>query len=42
MKRQAESFAVRRHEEEKRLADLVVPLLEGQPNPVSVNNKVDG
>jgi hypothetical protein len=41
MKRQAESFAVRRHEEEKRLADLVVPLLEGQPNPVSVNNKVD-
>jgi hypothetical protein len=41
MKRQAESFAVRRQEEERRLAEIIVPLLEGQPNPVSVGNKVD-
>ena len=41
MKRQAESFAARRQEEERRLAELVIPLLEGQPNPVNVGNNVD-
>jgi hypothetical protein len=41
MKRQAESFAARRQEEERRLAELIIPLLEGQPNPVNVGNNVD-
>ncbi len=41
IKRQAEAFAVRRHAEEQRLAEIVIPLLEGQPNPVSVGNAVD-
>jgi len=41
MRRQAETFAVRRQAEEQRLADLVVPLLEGKPNPVHVGNNVD-
>ncbi len=41
MKRQSEVFAVRRQEEERRLAEIVIPLLEGQPNPVSVGNNVD-
>jgi hypothetical protein len=41
MRRQAETFAARRQQEEQRLAQLVVPLLEGQQNPVSVNNKPD-
>lgn len=40
-KRQAETFAVRRAAEEQRLAEIIMPLLEGQPNPVSVGNKVD-
>lgn len=40
-KRQSETFAVRRAAEEQRLAEIVMPLLEGQPNPVSVGNKVD-
>lgn len=40
-KRQAESFALRRLQEEQRLAEIIMPLLEGQPNPVSVGNKVD-
>ncbi len=35
MKRQAEAFAARRHQEELRLSEIVVPLLEGQPNPVT-------
>ena len=39
MRRQAESFAHRRIAEEQRLAELVVPLLEGQSNPVSVNSQ---
>jgi hypothetical protein len=41
IKRQAETFAVRRQEEERRLAEIIVPLLEGQPNPVSIGNNVD-
>lgn len=41
MRRQAEAFAARRQQEEQRLAELVVPLLEGQPNPVNVGNNVD-
>ncbi len=41
MKRQAEAFAVRRQEEERRLAEIVIPLLEGQPNPVSIGNSTD-
>jgi hypothetical protein len=40
-KRQSESFAARRLQEEQRLAEIIMPLLEGQPNPVSVGNKVD-
>ena len=40
-KRQSESFATRRLSEEQRLAEIIMPLLEGQPNPVSVGNKVD-
>ena len=40
-KRQSESFATRRQQEEQRLAEIIMPLLEGQPNPVSVGNKVD-
>jgi hypothetical protein len=38
-KRQSLDFAVRREAEEKRLADLISPFLEGNPNPVSVGNK---
>lgn len=41
MKRQAEAFAIRRQEEERRLAEIIIPLLEGQPNPVSTGNAVD-
>jgi hypothetical protein len=40
-KRMAETFAVRRTAEEQRLAEIIMPLLEGQTNPVSVGNKVD-
>jgi hypothetical protein len=40
MKRQAEAFAARRRQEEQRLAEIIVPLLEGQPNPVSIGNQV--
>lgn len=40
-KRQTENFATRRLQEEQRLAEIVMPLLEGQPNPVSVGNDVD-
>ena len=35
LKRQAETFAARRQAEEKRLAETIVPLLEGKPNPVT-------
>lgn len=40
-KRHSESFATRRLAEEQRLAEIIMPLLEGQPNPVSIGNKVD-
>ena len=39
-KRQSVDFALRRQAEEKRLADLVSPFLEGKPNPVTVGNQV--
>lgn len=39
MKRQAEAFASRRVAEEQRLAEIIVPLLEGQPNPVTEGGK---
>lgn len=38
-KRESIDFAVRREAEEKRLADLISPFLEGTPNPVTVGNK---
>ena len=38
-KRQSLDFSVRREAEEKRLADLISPFLEGGPNPVTVGNK---
>jgi hypothetical protein len=41
MRRQAEAFAGRRLHEEQRLANLIVPLLEGKQNPVNVGNNVD-
>ncbi len=41
MKRQAEAFASRRQTEEQRLAEIIIPLLEGQPNPVSVGNETN-
>ncbi len=41
MKRQADTFASRRIQEEQRLAEIIVPLLEGQPNPVTTGNDVD-
>jgi len=40
-KRQATDFSVRREAEEKRLAGLISPFLEGKPNPVSVGNQPD-
>ncbi len=36
--RQSIEFSVRRETEEKRLANLISPFLEGKPNPVSVGN----
>ncbi len=36
--RQSIEFSVRRESEEKRLADLITPFLEGKPNPVTVGN----
>ncbi len=41
IKRQSETFAGRRQIEERRLAEIIVPLLDGQSNPVSVGNNVD-
>jgi hypothetical protein len=35
-KRQAMDFSLRREAEEKRLANLISPFLEGKPNPVTV------
>jgi TRAP-type C4-dicarboxylate transport system substrate-binding protein len=38
-RRESIDFSVRREAEEKRLADLISPFLEGAPNPVTVGNK---
>jgi hypothetical protein len=38
-KRQAIEFSVRRESEEKRLAEMITPFLEGKPNPVTVGNE---
>lgn len=40
IKRQSVDFSLRREAEEKRLAALVSPFLEGKPNPVTVGNQV--
>lgn len=37
-KRQSVDFSVRRESEEKRLANLISPFLEGKPNPVTVGD----
>ena len=37
-KKQSVEFSIRREVEEKRLADLISPFLEGKPNPVTVGN----
>ncbi len=37
-KKQAVEFSIRREVEEKRMADLIAPFLEGKPNPVTVAN----
>ncbi len=38
-KRQSIDFSLRRETEEKRLANLISPFLEGKPNPVTVGGK---
>lgn len=38
-KRQSVDFALRREKEEKRLAELISPFLEGKPSPVTVGNQ---
>lgn len=38
-KRQAADFSARRQVEEKRLAELISPFLEGKPNPVTVGDQ---
>lgn len=38
VKRQEIDFSLRREAEEKRLANLITPFLEGKPNPVTVGN----
>ena len=38
-KKQAVEFTIRREIEEKRLADLIAPFLEGKPNPVTIGNQ---
>ena len=38
-RRESIDFSVRREAEEKRLADLISPFLEGAPNPVTVGNR---
>lgn len=37
-KRQSDQFSLRREAEEKRLAELITPFLEGKENPVTVGN----
>lgn len=39
--RQMIDFSVRREQEEKRLADLISPFLEGKPNPVTIGNQTN-
>ena len=39
--RQMIDFSVRREQEEKRLADLISPFLEGKPSPITVGNQTD-
>ncbi len=41
-KRQTVDFSLRREAEEKRLANLITPFLEGKPNPVSVGDQTPG
>jgi hypothetical protein len=41
IKRQSVDFSLRREAEEKRLAALVSPFLEGKPNPVTVGNQIE-
>lgn len=38
-RRQSVDFSVRRETEEKRLANLITPFLEGKPNPVTIGNQ---
>lgn len=38
-RRQSVEFSIRREAEEKRLAGLISPFLEGKPNPVTVGNQ---
>lgn len=38
-KKQSIEFSVRREAEEKRLAELITPFLEGRPNPVTIGNQ---
>jgi hypothetical protein len=38
-RRQSLDFSIRREEEEKRMANLISPFLEGKPNPVSVGSQ---
>lgn len=38
-KRQSIDFSLRREAEEKRLANLITPFLEGKPNPVTIGNQ---
>ncbi|MEW6209284.1 MAG: hypothetical protein AB1631_13010 [Acidobacteriota bacterium] len=40
-KRQSIDFSLRREAEEKRLANLISPFLEGKPNPVTVGEKTE-
>ncbi|MBX7219233.1 MAG: hypothetical protein K1Y36_04750 [Blastocatellia bacterium] len=39
VKRQSDEFAIRREVEEKRMANLISPFLQGKPNPVTVGNQ---
>jgi hypothetical protein len=39
VREQCAVFAARREAEEKRLAELVSPFLEGKPNPVTIGGK---
>ena len=41
VKTQSVEFAIRREIEEKRMADLIMPFLEGKLNPVTVGNAVE-